>query len=118
MAEKMGYLKGDLRRMLCVLAAIDLLGERAGLHKISMIAKLDRRTTQTQINQACEQAGVVIDKSEAGYRIVDWGPIIKASGARKVLDDLGKPEVQESIAAGLNQRADRRRARDEAASQD
>lgn len=111
MAEIRGYLKGDLRRMLSVLAAIDQLGDLASMHRVSIITHLDRRSTMSQIKQASEEAGVVIEKDGPNYKIIDWGPIIKRTGALEVLFALAKPEVQAAIEAGLDKRAANRAAR-------
>lgn len=78
------YPKGDLRRMLAVLGAIDSL-ESATLVKLTERTGIDKKTVTNLIEQAREQAGVVIDKSGAVYSIEDWGPVIKKNGARMCL---------------------------------
>ena len=78
------YPKGDLRRMLAVLGAIDEL-EPATLVKLTERTGIDKKTVTNLIEQAREQAGVVITKNGAVYSIEEWGPVIKKAGARMCL---------------------------------
>jgi len=74
------YPKGDLRRMLVVLAAIDSVS-LATLVKIADRTGLDKKTVINLIEQARAQAGVVITKNGPVYQIEDWGPVINEEGA-------------------------------------
>lgn len=76
--------KGDLRRMLAVLAAIDSL-KGATLLEIVSFTGLDKKTVTRLIEQAQQQAGVQLSKEVYTYHVVDWGPIIRRSGLLKVL---------------------------------
>lgn len=78
------YPKGDLRRMLSVLAAIDSIRD-ATLLKIVETSGLDKKTVTNLIAQAGEQAGVKITKTASVYELVDWGPVIKREGAIRAL---------------------------------
>jgi hypothetical protein len=78
------YTRGDLRRMLCVLAAIDST-RNATLVRLSEKLGLDRHTIGHLIEDAIEQAGVSIEKEGTAYRIVNWGPVIKKTGAKRAL---------------------------------
>jgi hypothetical protein len=78
------YPKGDLRRMLAVLAAIDSL-ESATLVKLAERTGIDKKTVTNLIDQARTQAGVLIEKNGAVYSIREWGPVIKKNGARMCL---------------------------------
>lgn len=78
------YPKGDMRRMLCVLAAIDSIPD-ASLLKIAERTGLDKKTVFNLIDQAGTQAGVQIAKIGPVYSLEDWGPIIKRAGAKMVL---------------------------------
>jgi len=78
------YLKLDLRRMLLVLGAIDATTP-ATLVKVSALTGLDKKTVTRLIASAQEQAGVVIDKTDAVYTITSWGPVLKRSGCRLAL---------------------------------
>ncbi|MFI4927880.1 MAG: hypothetical protein ACHP7E_09375 [Burkholderiales bacterium] len=78
------YPEGDLRRLLVVLAAIDVLTD-ATLMRIADLTGLDEPTITTLIAMAVQQAGVKIEKDGAAYRLVNWGPVIKRSGAKLAL---------------------------------
>jgi len=78
------YPKGDLRRMLAVLAAIDT-PNGSSLVKIAADTGLDKKTVTGMIAQARVQADVSIEKDGAIYRIAGWGRIIKKSGAKLAL---------------------------------
>ena len=78
------YPKGDLRRMLVVLAAIDT-PQGACLVRIAQRTGLDKKSITRLIAQAGEQAAVVITKEGAVYRVADWGPVVKRNGAKIAL---------------------------------
>lgn len=78
------YPKGDLRRMLVVLAAIDSMPV-ATLVKIVARTGLDKKTVFNLIQQAAEQAHVSIQKAGPIYSISDWGPVFKKAGAKMAL---------------------------------
>lgn len=84
MEEIQQYPKGDLRRMLSVLAAIDSM-QQATLVKIVSRTGIDKKTVTNLIVQAREQAGVSITKDGAVYSIENWGPVIKKAGAKMCL---------------------------------
>src|SRR5450830_1228846 len=81
MTDVVSYPKGDLRRMLSVLAAIDATPE-ATLVKVVARTGLDKKTVTNLIAQAGEQAGVKITKTGPVYTLEDWGPIFKRTGAK------------------------------------
>ena len=78
------YDKGDLRRMLAVLAAIDA-NDGATLLRIVERTGIDKRSVTHLIEKACLQAGVQIAKDGATYRVEHWGPVIKRAGAKLAL---------------------------------
>ncbi|CAJ0780334.1 hypothetical protein [Ralstonia chuxiongensis] len=78
------YPKGDLRRLLAVLAAIDTTTD-ATLLKLVARTGIDRKTVTLLVQQAREQASVRIEKAGAVYRLLDWGPVIKRAGALRAL---------------------------------
>jgi hypothetical protein len=87
------YPKGDLRRMLTVLAAVDAL-ESATLVKLAERTGIDKKTITTLIEQARTQARVVVAKNGPVYTIQDWGPVIKKTGARMCLTGaLNAPSI-------------------------
>ena len=77
------YPKGDLRRMLAVLGAID--DGHNTLVQIVARTGLDKKTVTSLIDQACGQAMVSVVKNGAVYAIESWGPVLKRDGARKAL---------------------------------
>lgn len=77
------YPKGDLRRMLAVLGAID--AGHCTLVQIAAATGLDKKTITALIAQAGEQAHVSIGKSGATYSLEAWGPVLKKEGAKKAL---------------------------------
>lgn len=84
MNEVLQFPKGDLRRMLSVLAAIDSM-QPATLVKIAARTGIDKKTVTNLIAQAREEAGVSVAKEGAAYRIENWGPVIKKAGAKMCL---------------------------------
>jgi hypothetical protein len=79
------YPRGDLRRVLMTLAAVDVLGEQATLVKLASCTGLDKKSITLLLSTAAEQAGVWIEKSGPVYRIKDWGPVFKRQGAELAL---------------------------------
>lgn len=83
MSHIVNYPKGDLRRMLTVLAAIDSMPDATSV-KVAAKTGLDKKTVTHLIVQAREQAGVNITKNGPVYALEDWGPVIKQEGAKTV----------------------------------
>lgn len=91
--NRIAYRKGDMRRMLLVLGAIDAMPQ-ATLLKVAMRTGLDKKTVSSLIRQAFEQAHVDIEKAGPEYTIISWGPVIKKGGARMALTGaLNAPTV-------------------------
>lgn len=89
------YPKGDLRRMLAVLGAIE--AGHCTLVQIVAATGLDKKSVTSLIAQAGEQARVVISKNGAAYTIEAWGPVLKKEGAKKALTGaLNAPIIQAS----------------------
>jgi DNA-binding transcriptional regulator LsrR (DeoR family) len=84
MASHLPYPKGDLRRMLTVLAAIELLPV-ATIQLVAEEVGLDRRTVKHLIDQARDEACVSIRKDESVYSIISWGPVLRKEAAIKAL---------------------------------
>lgn len=90
------YPKGDLRRMLVVLAAMDL-PQGASLVQIAERTGLDKKSVTRLIEQAREQAGVVVLKKGAVYKVENWGPVVKKAGAKLALTGaLNAPTMEPS----------------------
>jgi hypothetical protein len=79
------YPKGDLRRLLAVVAAIDALGANATLVRISALSGVDKKTVTSLIAAAVTQAGMTITKAGPTYTIESWGPVIAKKGATLAL---------------------------------
>jgi hypothetical protein len=87
------YPKGDLRRMLVVLAAIDKPGG-ATLVQIAAKTGVDKKTVTRLVEQAGQQADVLIKKKGPVYSIAAWGPLFRRSGTKLVLTGaLGAPTI-------------------------
>lgn len=94
MSNAVIYPKGDLRRMLSVLAAIDSI-QGATLVKVVARTGVDKKTVTTLIAQAGSQAGVQITKNGPVYVIENWGPIFKKAGAKMALmGALNAPTIE------------------------
>ncbi len=78
------YPKGDLRRMLMVLGAIE---EAKGATLVQIVARtgLDNKTVSDLIGKAQKQAAVQIEKTGAKYRITNLGPVFKKTGVNIAL---------------------------------
>ncbi len=72
--------------MLSVLGAIALSKDGATLVAISEKTGLDRKTASDLIQQAAEQAGVVISKDGSIYRMVDIGRTFKLVGLKAAIE--------------------------------
>ncbi|WP_430446306.1 MAG: MarR family transcriptional regulator [Pseudomonas piscis] len=97
MTEPISYPKGDLRRMLMVLGAIEAIPD-ATLVKIASKTGLDKKTVSNLIQHAAEQAHVAIEKNGPVYSVTDWGPVIKKAGAKMALTGaLNAPSITSDI---------------------
>lgn len=82
------YGKGDFRKVLMVLAALqNLQGDEQGVSLLQLVdaTGLDKKTVFLSIRVATMQAGVQIEQVKASYRIVDWGPLLLPEGAALAL---------------------------------
>lgn len=78
------YKKGDLRRLIVVIGAINELGE-ASLVEIERFTGHNKGTIPTDIEKIREQLGVNIVKNGAKYSVNNWGDLLKQKGIKKVL---------------------------------
>ena len=74
--------RGDVRRLLLVLAAIDALGDQATIVQISETTGINKGQIATMVEQAREQLGMHIDKAGPVYRIRRWGKLVNPDGVR------------------------------------
>lgn len=88
MPIKLPYPKGDLRRMLSVLGAIDKLGNDASMVNVARATLLPGKTVVDLVEKAMHQAGVKIVKNGPVFHISHWGPVITREGCGLALDGL------------------------------
>ncbi|MFX1767943.1 hypothetical protein PWP93_36345 [Paraburkholderia sp. A1RI-2L] len=82
------YGKGDFRKVLMVLAAVQNLqddDQGASLLRLVDATGLDKKTVFSSLRLATMQAGVHVEQVKACYRIVDWGPLLLPQGAALAL---------------------------------
>ncbi len=77
--------KGDIRRLLTLIAAIDQLGDSATLVQLERATGHNRGTIPADIEKIREQLCVNVVKEGAKYRIERLGPLLKKSGLNKCL---------------------------------
>lgn len=78
------YPEGDARRLLVLLAAIDLL-ERPSLSAIADFTSHDKDSIDKDVAALQEQFGVTLLKLGHVYRIESWGKILNEQGVRMFL---------------------------------
>lgn len=76
--------RGDVRRLLRLALAMSEL-ERPTLNALADATGHHKQTILDDVVRLREQLGVRVEKIEAEYRLVDWGPVIKKGGIRKLL---------------------------------
>jgi hypothetical protein len=80
----MQFPKGDVRRLLTVAHAIATM-ERPTLSSLSAATGHHKQSISDDVTKLGVQLGVVIEKDEAVYRLVSWGPVIKGPAVAKFL---------------------------------
>lgn len=78
------YPKGDIRRPLTMLAAIDHL-QGATLVELARFTGFNKGSLPGYIQQVEEQLGVSINKAGPSYRLESWGPLLNAEGVRALV---------------------------------
>jgi hypothetical protein len=81
----------DARRLLVLLAAIDLL-ERPTTSAIADLTSFDKDSVDDQVNMLREQFGVVLHKVGEVYHIESWGDLLKQEGVRKLITPESRQE--------------------------
>lgn len=76
--------RGDIRRLLRLALAMAEL-ERPTLNSLAAETGHHKQTILDDIHRMREQLGVQVEKEGAEYRLVDWGPVVKKSGIKKLL---------------------------------
>lgn len=80
----MQFPKGDVRRLLTIAHAIATM-ERPTLSSLSAETGHHKQSISDAVAKVREQLGVVIEKEDAVYRLVSWGPVIKGPAVAKFL---------------------------------
>lgn len=86
MAEesKLQFPRGDVRRLLRLALAMAEL-EHPTLNALATETGHHKQTILDDVPRLREQLGVHVVKDGSVYRLVDWGPVIKKTGIKKLL---------------------------------
>lgn len=84
------YPKGDVRRALAVIAAIDYL-QGATLVELARFTGYNKGSLPGYLQQAEDQMGVTINKAGPRYRLASWGPMLNAEGVRTLVLPSSEP---------------------------
>lgn len=91
------YPKGDLRRMLLILAVLHQSESGVTLVNLANRTGLSKKTVTDLIASAGEQAAVEIEKIGPVYHLKNIGPVFKIDGAKKALQGaLNAPTIEPS----------------------
>ena len=74
--------KGDARRYLLALLAVDKLKARATIHRVGLEIECTRAEAQRALEATVTQFGVVFERTGSAYRIASWGVLNKAELVR------------------------------------
>lgn len=80
------YPRGDVRRLLRLALAMSEL-ERPTLNNLAAETGHHKQTILDDVPRLREQLGIHVEKDGVEYKIVDWGPVIKKTGIRKLIVD-------------------------------
>ncbi len=81
--SKPQFPRGDVRRLLRLALAMAEL-ERPTLNTLAAETG-HHKPILDDVPRLREQLGVQVEKEGAEYRLVDWGPVIKKAGIKKLL---------------------------------
>lgn len=86
MAEesKTQYPRGDVRRLLRLALAIAEM-ERPTLNSLASETGHHKQTILDDVPRLREQLGVLVERDGSEFRLVDWGPVVKKEGIKKLL---------------------------------
>jgi len=82
--SKAQYPRGDVRRLLRLALAMTEV-ERPTLNALAAETGHHKQTIIDDVPRLREQLGVQVEKDGAEYRLVDWGPVVKKAGIKKLL---------------------------------
>lgn len=78
------YTKGDVRRLLLLIAAIDHI-ERPTMHTLSQFLGCSNANVAKSVEKITEQLDVTIVNLDSVYRIKDWGVLLNKKSVRNIL---------------------------------
>ncbi|WP_255311601.1 winged helix-turn-helix domain-containing protein [Ectopseudomonas oleovorans] len=82
--SKQQFPRGDVRRLLRLALAMTEV-ERPTLNALAAETGHHKQTILDDVPRLREQLGVLVEKEGAEYRLVDWGPVVKKTGIKKLL---------------------------------
>jgi hypothetical protein len=82
--SKPQYPRGDVRRLLRLALAMAEL-DRPTLNALAAETGHHKQTILDDVPRLREQLGVLVEKDGAEYRLIEWGPVVKKTGIKKLL---------------------------------
>lgn len=82
--SKQQFPRGDVRRLLRLALAMTEV-ERPTLNALAAETGHHKQTILDDMPRLREQLGVQVEKEGAEYRLVGWGPVVKKTGIKKLL---------------------------------
>ncbi|MDL4860755.1 helix-turn-helix domain-containing protein [Halomonas elongata] len=78
------YPRGDVRRLFRIAVAMTEV-ERPTLNALAAKTGHHKQTILDDMTRLREQLGIQVEKDGVEYRLIDWGPVIKKAGVKKLL---------------------------------
>lgn len=82
--SKPQFPRGDVRRLLRLALAMSEL-ERPTLNALAAETGHHKQTILDDVPRLRDQLGIQVEKEGSEYRLLEWGPVIKKSGIKKLL---------------------------------
>lgn len=83
------YPKGDVRRPLAVMAALDSMGS-ASLSDLANFTGYNKGSIPAYVQVLRSQFGVAVNKSGSRYMIESWGTLLNPQGVRQLISGQKK----------------------------
>lgn len=78
------YSRGDVRRLFRLALAMAEV-ERPTLNVLAAETGHHKQTILDDMTRLREQLGIQVEKNGVEYRLIDWGPVVKRGGIKKLL---------------------------------
>lgn len=78
------YPRGDVRRLFRLALAMTKV-ERPTLNALAAETGHHKQTILDDMTRLREQLGIQVEKNGVEYRLIDWGPVVKRGGIKKLL---------------------------------